>query len=180
MTVHLKKLSVGSESLAGLRHWQAERVRNGMELMHVTRNTPRRAEEVLDGGSIFWVIKGVMCARQPITELRSMQRADGKPACGIVLAPELVAVEPLRVRIFQGWRYLEVKDAPVDIPVADEGGDTMPPELVAEFARAWPSLASQPVRAGTGQFLRRQSHGMSNGPCHMPRPAAAALSSAST
>ena len=74
MTVHLKKLSVGSESLAGLRHWQAERVRNGMELMHVTRNTPRRAEEVLDGGSIFWVIKGVMCARQPITELRSMQR----------------------------------------------------------------------------------------------------------
>ena len=133
MTVHLKKLSVGSESLAGLRHWQAERVRNGMELMHVTRNTPRRAEEVLDGGSIFWVIKGVMCARQPITELRSMQRADGKPACGIVLAPELVAVEPLRVRIFQGWRYLEVKDAPVDIPVADEGGDTMPPELVAEL-----------------------------------------------
>ena len=133
MAVHLKKLSVGSESLAGLRHWQAERVRNGMELMHVTRNTPRRAEEVLDGGSIFWVIKGVMCARQPIIELRSMERADGKPACGIVLAQELVAVEPSRVRIFQGWRYLEVKDAPADIPVADEGGDEMPPELVAEL-----------------------------------------------
>ena len=133
MTVHLKKLSVGSESLASLRHWQAERVRNGMELMHVTRNTPRRADEVLDGGSIFWVIKGVMCARQPITELRSMQRADGKPACGIGLAPEIIAVEPLRVRIFQGWRYLEAKDAPVDISVGEEAGEAMPPELVAEL-----------------------------------------------
>ena len=133
MTVHLKKLSVGSESLASLRHWQTERVHNGMELMHMTRNTPRRADEVLDGGSIFWVIKGVMCARQPITELRSMQRADGKPACGIVLAPEIIAVEPLRVRIFQGWRYLEAKDAPVDIPVGEEAGEAMPPELVAEL-----------------------------------------------
>ena len=133
MTVHLKKLSVGSESLASLRHWQAERLRSGMELMHVTRNTPRRADEVLDGGSIFWVIKGVMCARQPITELRSMQRGDGKPACGIVLAPEIIAVEPLRVRIFQGWRYLEAKDAPVDISVGEEAGEAMPPELVAEL-----------------------------------------------
>ena len=133
MTVHLKKLSVGSESLASLRHWQAERARNGMELMHVTRNTPRLAAEVLDGWSIFWVIKGVMCARQPITELRSMQRADGKPACGIVLAPEIIAVEPLRVRIFQGWRYLETKDTPVDIPVGEDAGETMPPELVAEL-----------------------------------------------
>ena len=83
-----------------------------MELIHVTRNTPRRWQEVLDGGSIFWVIKGVMCARQPITELRAMQRDDGRPACGIVLASDLIAVEPLRVRIFQGWRYLEAKDAP--------------------------------------------------------------------
>ena len=88
---------------------------------------------MLDGGSLFWVIKGVMCARQPIVELRSMQRADGKPACGIVLAPELIAVEPKRLRIFQGWRYLEVKDAPADLPVTDEGDETMPPELVAEL-----------------------------------------------
>ena len=82
------------------------RLVTGMELIHLTRNTPRRWQEVLDGGSIFWVIKGVMCARQPIIELRAMQRADGRPACGIVLAPNLIAVEPLRVRIFQGWRYL--------------------------------------------------------------------------
>ena len=133
MTVHLKKLSVGSESLASLRQWQAMRREAGQELMHVTRNTPRRADEVLAGGSMFWVIKGVMCARQPILELRGMQRADGRPACGIVLAPELVAVEPVRVRIFQGWRYLEAKDAPVDLPMTGEGDDAMPPELVAEL-----------------------------------------------
>ena len=133
MTVHLKKLSVGSESLASLRQWQQARREAGFELMHVTRNTPRRAEEVLDGGSIFWVIKGVMCARQQIIELRDMQRAYGKPASGIVLAPEIFAVEPMRVRIFQGWRYLEVKDAPADLPMASEGDEAMPPELVAEL-----------------------------------------------
>ena len=133
MTVHLKKLSVGSTSLANLREWQDARLAAGMELIHMTRNTPRRVHEVLSGGSIFWVIKGVMCARQPITELRKMQRADGRAACGIVLAPELIAVEPLRVRIFQGWRYLEAKDAPVDIPVSADTGDAIQTELAAEL-----------------------------------------------
>ena len=72
-----------------------------------------------------------MCARQPITELRSMQRADGKPACGIVLSPEIIQVVPTKMRIFQGWRYLEAKDAPPDIG-ADDAGD-MPAELAAEL-----------------------------------------------
>ena len=133
MTVHLKKLSVGSTSLTSLREWQDARVAAGMELIHVTRNTPRRRQEVLGGGSIFWVIKGVICARQLITELRAMRRADGRTACGIVLAPELISVVPLRVQIFQGWRYLEAKDAPVDIPVSADTGEAMPAELAAEL-----------------------------------------------
>lgn len=133
MTVHLKKLSVGSTSIASLREWQTARLTAGMELIHVTRNTPRRDQEVLDGGSIFWVIKGVMCVRQQITEFRAMQRADGRPACGIVLSPELVAVEPHRVRVFQGWRYLEANIAPPDIPVSADTGDTMPAEMAAEL-----------------------------------------------
>ena len=141
MTVHLKKLSVGSESLASLRQWQEMRRQGGSELMHITRNTPRRADEVLDGGSMYWVIKGVMCARQPITELRSMQRADGRPACGIILAPELIAVEPQRVRIFQGWRYLEAKDAPKDLPMSSHGASKRPchmpwPPASAAFSAA--------------------------------------------
>ena len=133
--VNLVKLSVGSESVETLADWQATRAAQTPDGLprHVTRMWPKREAEILAGGSIFWVIKGVMCARQPIVELRSMQRADGKPACGIVLAPELIAVEPKRLRIFQGWRYLEVKDAPADLPVTDEGDETMPPELVAEL-----------------------------------------------
>ena len=133
MTVHLKKLSVGSQSLEQLREWQDAKVAAGQLLMHVTRNTPRRGDEVLDGGSIYWVIKGVMVARQEIAELRPMERHDGKPACGIVLRPGLVPVEPTRMRIFQGWRYLEAKDAPQDIPVSEETGEAMPPELAAEL-----------------------------------------------
>ena len=131
MTVHLKKLSVGSQSLDNLRDWQALRLAQGGRLVHVTRNRPRRAEELLDGGSIYWIIKGVVTARQAIIELAEAQRADGTPACGIVLSPEIIQVAPTKMRIFQGWRYLEEKDAPPDIDV-DDSGD-IPAELAAEL-----------------------------------------------
>ena len=131
MTVHLKKLSVGSDSLDALKSWQALRLAETGRLMHVTRNRPRRADEILDGGSIYWIIKGVMIARQKIIDLAEVQRADGRPACGLVLSSELVATTPTKMRIFQGWRYLEAKDAPPDIG-ADDAGD-MPAELAAEL-----------------------------------------------
>ncbi|MGB2015982.1 MAG: DUF1489 family protein [Candidatus Puniceispirillum sp.] len=131
--MHLKKLSVGSASFEALQEWQNSRVAANLPLMHVTRNRPRRAEDILAGGSIYWIIKGVMCARQPIIELREVTRADGRPACGIVLAPGLVKVEPTRMRIFQGWRYLEAKDAPHDVLVSQEDGQEMPPAMVAEL-----------------------------------------------
>ena len=131
MTVHLKKLSVGSDSLDTLKSWQALRLAETGRLMHVTRNRPRRADEILDGGSIYWIIKGVMIARQKIIDLAEIQRADGRPACGLVLSSELVATTPTKMRIFQGWRYLEAEDAPADlIGAADE---SMPPALAAEL-----------------------------------------------
>jgi hypothetical protein len=131
MTVHLKKLSVGSQSLDNLRDWQALRLAQGGRLVHVTRNRPRRAEELLDGGSIYWIIKGVVTARQAIIDLAEAQRADGTPACGIVLSPEIIQVAPTKMRIFQGWRYLEVKDAPPDVGAGD--ASDMPAELAAEL-----------------------------------------------
>ena len=131
MTVHLKKLSVGSQSLDSLSAWQVLRLEQGGRLVHVTRNRPRRAEELLDGGSIYWIIKGVITARQAIIDLSDAQRADGTPACGIVLSPEIIQVVPTKMRIFQGWRYLEAKDAPLDIG-ADDAVD-MPAELAAEL-----------------------------------------------
>ena len=131
MTVHLKKLSVGTASIDSLRGLQARRIANVGKLVHITRNRPRRAEELLDGGSIYWIIKGVMTARQAIIDLIDSQRADGSPACGIVLSPEIIQVTPTRTRIFQGWRYLEFADAPIDLSAGED--TNMPTELVAEL-----------------------------------------------
>ena len=131
MTVHLKKLSVGTDSLDSLRGLQAQRLAKVGRLVHITRNRPRRAEELLDGGSIFWIIKGVITARQAIIDFVEAQRADGSPACGIVLSPEIVTVVPTRMRIFQGWRYLEVADTPID--VGTDNDENMPSAFVAEL-----------------------------------------------
>ena len=131
MTVHLKKLSVGSHSLETLRAWQALSLSETGQLIHVTRNWPRRSKEILDGGSIYWIIKGVMSARQNIVDLAEVQRADGQVACGLVLSPDLVATVPTKMRIFQGWRYLETEDAPADL--TDPVDENMPPALVAEL-----------------------------------------------
>ena len=132
MTVHLKKLSVGSVSVDSLRRWQDRRSQQGLPIIHPTRNWPRRADELLDGGCLFWIIKGQMVVRQPIEDLIEIKREDGRPACGIVLRPELISVWPRRVRIFQGWRYLEVEDAPQDLPQSDDEAP-MPPELASEL-----------------------------------------------
>ena len=131
MTVNLKKLSVGSDSLDTLKSWQALQLAETGRLVHFTRNRPRRADEILDGGSIYWIIKGVMIARQKIIDLAEVQRADGRPACGLVLSSQLVATTPTKMRIFQGWRYLEAEDAPADLTGAAD--ESMPPALAAEL-----------------------------------------------
>ena len=131
MAIHLKKLSVGTGSLDELRQWQILRRKQTGRVMHVTRNHPRRADELVNGGSIYWIIKGVMTARQRIMDIVDVARVDGRPACGLVLADELVLVVPTRMRVFQGWRYLEVVDAPADLGAADS--PELPSELVAEL-----------------------------------------------
>lgn len=138
MTVHLIKLSVGPESLADLENWQRQslaqkrRANRPLQLMHVTRNTPKRAEELLDGGSIYWVIKGWVCGRQKLLELRALD-VDGVPHCGLVYDPEMIRVQPRPHRPFQGWRYLQVQDAPPDINAGEEEDipDDVRRELVA-------------------------------------------------
>lgn len=132
MTLHLIKLCVGAESLADLESWQQQRARRGQPLMHVTRNTPKRAADVLDGGSLYWVIKGFICARQRILDLQPLQ-LEGIPHCGIVYAPQIVRVRHQPRRAFQGWRYLEAKDAPPDLPQAGHSGN-MPEAMMRELA----------------------------------------------
>ena len=133
MTVHLKKLSVGSVSLDSMRVWQAMRLKSGQQIIHPTRNWPRRKEELLDGGSLYWIIKGQMRARQNIDDLIEVTIADGSVRCGILLNPQIIPVWPRRERIFQGWRYLEAADVPQDMPADLGDGTAMPKELAAEL-----------------------------------------------
>ncbi len=115
------KLSVGSKSIETLAAWQENlaqrRGREGLPAYadHITRMTPRRREEVLDGGSIYWVIKGIIQCRNDIVDLAETHTQDGRKACRIVLAPKLVPVVPTPKRAFQGWRYFNPEDIPADL-----------------------------------------------------------------
>ncbi len=138
MTLNLIKLSVGSESLETFISWHkkriAEKKKKGQkaELIHVTRMTPKRADELLDGGSLYWIIKGYISVRTPLIELRPMVR-NGQPHCGLVYAPKFIPVVRRFHRPFQGWRYFSPKDAPPDIDKG-KGGKGLSPALKAELA----------------------------------------------
>ena len=137
MPLHLLKLAVGIEGLDHLRTVQAARLQRAGRLVHVTRFTPRRAGEVLDGGSLYWVIKHRIRVRQRILRFdRHESAAAGKAKCAIVLDPELVATDPVRRRPHQGWRYLEDADAPRDlgpVGVGEPPEEACPPEMAAEL-----------------------------------------------
>ena len=132
--LHLIKLSVGTRTLKGLARWQSSARAKGPDGQprHVTRMWPRRAEELLDGGSIYWVIKGVVLCRQRILRLDEVVRADGIRRCGIVLGAELIPTEAYPKKAFQGWRYLPAEDAPGDLS-AGSGGE-LPPKLAAKLS----------------------------------------------
>ena len=98
--------------------------------MHITRMTPKRGDELLSGGSIYWVIKGQIAVRQKLLELRPVTR-DGVPRCALVLDKTLVPVERRNHRAFQGWRYLDPKDAPRDLKARDK--KALPDALRAEL-----------------------------------------------
>ena len=129
MALHIIKLCVGVESVDELDQWYREEVLAAAargetyERMHVTRMFPKRVDEVLAGGSLYWVIKGIVQARQSILELRPVRGADAVDRCGIVLDPELHRTEYRPCRAFQGWRYYDPKDAPADIRQSSVDGD---------------------------------------------------------
>ena len=136
MTLHLIKLCVGVDSVEDLAQWQKKRLadlkkkRKPAELMHVTRAMPKRLDEVLDGGSLYWVIKGQIAVRQRILDLRPVTK-NGQPHCGIVYDSQLVPVKRRHHRAFQGWRYFDPKDAPHDLRIPS--GKCLPERLQAEL-----------------------------------------------
>lgn len=138
MTVHLVKLCVGADDISDLAEWQAERLaekkklKQPQVLAHVTRMAPKRAEELLSGGSLYWVMKGVIRCRQKLIGIEPFTDNEGIGRCRLVLDNEIVPTRRQERRPFQGWRYLEAKDAPPDVKKG-EAGDDMPEEMRREL-----------------------------------------------
>lgn len=133
MTLHLIKLSVGTEDVEDLRAWQAGRLRRTGAVYHQTRMAPRRKAELLAGGSIYWVIKGAVLCRQRLRDIVPAVDDTGRPCVRLMLDPELVRTEPRAHRPFQGWRYLAPADAPADLESLGAGAEDLPAEMVAEL-----------------------------------------------
>jgi hypothetical protein len=135
-TIHLIKLSVGTDDIADLAAWQGSaraQTPDGLPC-HITRMWPKRETEILNGGSIYWVIKGLIACRQPILRLDEYLGGDGIRRCAIVCKPGLIPVAPAPKRAFQGWRYLEPQAAPPDLRAARAHEDTLPPALSQALA----------------------------------------------
>ena len=145
MTVHLIKLCVGADSLADLRNWQlrvaTERLADGGPGLpyHVTRMTPKRREDLLFGGSMYWVVKGVIQARQRVLDIDEVVGADGIKRCRLTFDEDLIETVRRRKKAFQGWRYLDPKDAPADKAGQTGAGAELPDALRRELVElgAW-------------------------------------------
>ncbi|MBA4805821.1 MAG: hypothetical protein A2623_09275 [Caulobacterales bacterium RIFCSPHIGHO2_01_FULL_70_19] len=132
MPLHIIKLCVGVSDV----EWLERRAANGKPLVVHTRMTPKRAAEIEDGGSLYWVIKGTVACRQPVLDISTL--GEGKTSrCEIRLEPTVIRTAPLARRPFQGWRYFEHRDCPADLTSA--GATDLPPELVRELRElgAW-------------------------------------------
>lgn len=139
MSVNLLRMAVGIESTGHLRRRQAERLEayrreHGEAVLRTfTRNVPRRAGELIDGGSIYWVIKRFIRVRQRILGVDEFRNDDGKRRCFITLDPELTPVEMRAQKPFQGWRYLRPGDSPPDVRISREQSGELPPEMAADL-----------------------------------------------
>src|SRR3954462_2589781 len=124
MPLHLIKLAVGCDSVTELKGWVAERMQTAKQKglprhhIHITRMTPKRDVEILAGGSLYWVIRGEIAAREKIIAIEPFRDRDGIGRCRLVMQPKVIAVAPRPMRPFQGWRYLAADSAPPDLAKA--------------------------------------------------------------
>ena len=139
MALHLIKLCVGCDSVKDLEEWIRQKLKEKKkrgqkpERIHTTRMVPKRAEELLDGGSLYWVIRGQIMCRERLLAVRPFVDRDGIGRCRLVLDPKVILVEPRPFRAFQGWRYLETRDAPRDLDRAAPGARDMPENMRREL-----------------------------------------------
>jgi hypothetical protein len=128
-SVHLLRPAVGVTDLDYLR--QVMTARGDDERLIYTRNIPKRADELLEGGSVYWIIARKIQARQLLTSIEKLEDDNGRAFCRIYLDAKVVPVHPWPRRPHQGWRYLKPEDAPPDLREGETGD--MPPEMVAEL-----------------------------------------------
>jgi hypothetical protein len=139
MPLHLIKLAVGCESVKELKGWVAERMqtakKKGQPLhhIHITRMMPKRVDELLAGGSLYWVIRGEIAAREKIIAIEPFRDRDGIGRCRLAMQPKVIAVLPRPMRAFQGWRYFTEDAAPQDLKSAGTGVAAMPEPLRREL-----------------------------------------------
>jgi hypothetical protein len=139
MALHLIKLAVGCESVKDLTSRVAERAKFARQQglprqhTHITRMVPKRDAELLDGGSIYWVIRGEVAAREKLIGIEPFRDADGIGRCRLVMEPKVHAVSPRPMRPFQGWRYFTASDAPPDLGSAAASIAAMPEPMRREL-----------------------------------------------
>ena len=139
MPLNLIKLCVGCDSVEDLEEWIEFRLREKRlagepeEQVHTTRMVPKRVDELISGGSLYWVIKGSVQCRQRLLEVRPFIDGDGISRCHLVLEPKVVRTDWQPRRAFQGWRYLKTSDAPRDL-AAGSDASTLPPNLRRDLA----------------------------------------------
>jgi hypothetical protein len=134
--INLLKLCVGAESVEDLTRWiasEGHRWPSGQSV-HVTRMWPRREAELLAGGSLYWVIKGVVLCRQRLLDLVEQRGADGILRCALHLDATVIRTEPAPRRAFQGWRYLDPLESPRDLPLGRAREEPLPPSLAQALA----------------------------------------------
>ena len=136
MSLNILKLCVGCDSVEDLMQWQQQNRGQWAAgtTEHITRMWPKREAEVLDGGSLYWVIKGAVQARQRILGLEERLGADGISRCALVLDLAVIRTEAAARRPFQGWRYMDPAESPRDLPKGRALDDTLPPALALALA----------------------------------------------
>ncbi len=132
MTLNIVKLCVGVTEIQQLADFQKQRLKDNKRIFHVTRMVPRRQSKVLDGGSLYWVMRGKILVRQRLTDIEEFTDPEGIRRCRLMLDNDLVPVRPSPRRAFQGWRYLNAEDAPPDLTKAERQSD-IPVEMRAEL-----------------------------------------------
>ncbi len=139
--VNLLRTAAGLKDLQELQALQAHfktRVCKGFGdvVVLTTRNTPKRADELMDGGSVYWIVKNIIQARQTILDIETIKDADGQKYCQILLEPKIMRVMPVAQRAVQGWRYLEASKSPQDLGILHVSNDETPPENMAQDLKA--------------------------------------------